>query len=574
MSPTTRDGGSATLVTLVAAGVVFCVAVLAHYEVLSYWFTGGDTLTLIEKSRMRTVEEATQVFTSPLMYGTNFSIIVALFYRPISNLSYALDFALWGLDPFGYHLTDLLLHATAAVLTFAFVRRVAKDTLVGVLAGCLLAIHPITAEVVPTPARRHDVLAVIFVLGSLLFFISAMSATRSRPRRWGLLAGSILSYLLAVGAKEIGVLAPPLVGVWFLLVAYDRGYSVPRTLWRGLKITIPYSIVTFAYLWWRFRVLGGLGGYRGGPWKVHEPLLVIVSKYLLSLVYPVDLADWLLSADFQFVPNVLYVLAPVTLALFVYAFVRVDDYGTLVGSDPGRLAAISIAWLVVLGAIFVGFGRYSLRSGYVALVPTATVLSLLVVTTGRDLRTTDRSSISVSSLGTAAVFCLTGLVVLSLVWVSPLVYPYDDWERAGDVASEALPAAANTYEEGGLPPRSVIAIAGIPRRPGPPAVAAPRPRARTIAYFYANTVASWIRLTHPDSKVATYVGGRLVPLGDEPVDVKATVRQTSDRRHYRMRFRYPRENATNATDTTATANATGAANVISTTSAANTVSGV
>jgi hypothetical protein len=120
----------------------------------------------------------------------------------------------------------------------------------------------------------------------------------------------------------------------------------------------------------------------------------------------------------------------------------------------------------------------------------------------------------------------------------------------------------------------VIAIAGIPRRPGPPAVAAPRPRARTIAYFYANTVASWIRLTHPDSKVATYVGGRLVPLGDEPVDVKATVRQTSDRRHYRMRFRYPRENATNATDTTATANATGAANAISTTSTANTVSGV
>ena len=206
-----------------AAGIVLAVAVLAHYEILSYWFTGSDTLTLIEKSRMRTPAEAWEVFSSPLMYGTNFSIIVALFYRPVANLSYAVDFALWGLDPFGYHLTDLLLHAIASALTFAFVRRVSKDILVGALAGCLFALHPITAEVVPTPARRHDVLATVFVLVSLLLFFRAVARDRLHRGRWGLLAGSVLSYLLAVGAKEIGVLAPPLVGAWFLLVAYDRG---------------------------------------------------------------------------------------------------------------------------------------------------------------------------------------------------------------------------------------------------------------------------------------------------------------------------------------------------------------
>ncbi|PSP75810.1 hypothetical protein BRC86_02965 [Halobacteriales archaeon QS_3_64_16] len=541
-SPTGRGEGSSNLAALVAAGVVVAVAVLTHYEILTYWFTGSDTLTLVEKSRMRTPAEAWTVFSSPLMYGTNFSIIVALFYRPVANLSYAIDFALWGLDPFGYHLTDLLLHAIASVLTFAFVRRVSKDTLVGALAGCLFALHPITAEVVPTPARRHDVLTTIFVLVSLLLFFRVAAENRSRRRRWLFLAGSVFAYLLAVGAKEIGVLAPPLVGAWFLLLAYDRRYSVPEALWRGLKVATPYTLVTLAYLWWRYQVLGGLGGYRGGPWKTSEPLLEVLSKYLLSLLYPVDLAGWLLSYQLPLVPNVLYVLVPVALGLFAYAVVRIEAYRDLLASDRGRLVAISLAWLAVLGAIFVGFGRYSLRSGYVALVPTGALLSLLLVRTGRELYSSDR--LSKGALGTVGIFLLTGALVCSLVFVSPLVYPYDDWERAGDVASEALPAAADTYEREDLPPRSVIAIAGIPRRPGSPGVVAKRPQARTIAFFYANTVASWIRLTHPDSRVATYVGGPTVPIGEQAVNVNATIEQTTDRRHYQLRFRYPPENAT------------------------------
>ena len=111
-----RNGRSTNLATLAAGGLVLCVVLGAHYEVLTYWFTGSDTLTLIEKSRMRSVEEAITVLTSPLMYGTNFSIIVALFYRPVANLSYALDSWLWGLDLFGYHLTGLLLHGSVACL--------------------------------------------------------------------------------------------------------------------------------------------------------------------------------------------------------------------------------------------------------------------------------------------------------------------------------------------------------------------------------------------------------------------------------------------------------------------------
>jgi hypothetical protein len=92
------------------------LAIATHYEVLTYWFTGPDTLTLIETSRIGGSKSAIDTLTKPLMHGTNFVALTGKFYRPVASLSYAIEYWLWGLDPFGYHLTDLLAHATAAVL--------------------------------------------------------------------------------------------------------------------------------------------------------------------------------------------------------------------------------------------------------------------------------------------------------------------------------------------------------------------------------------------------------------------------------------------------------------------------
>jgi len=61
----------------------------------------------------------------------DYSNLRALFlndvFRPVVNISYALDYAFWGLQPFGYHLTSVLLHAMNVVLLFVLVRTLAGD---------------------------------------------------------------------------------------------------------------------------------------------------------------------------------------------------------------------------------------------------------------------------------------------------------------------------------------------------------------------------------------------------------------------------------------------------------------
>ena len=102
--------------------------------------------------------------------------------RPLVNLSYAVDYAIWGLAPFGYHATNLLLHLLNVGLLFAFARRAAADhdepsprafhngreLAVAFTAASLAAVHPLMTQAVGYVAARADLLSGTFVLAVLL----------------------------------------------------------------------------------------------------------------------------------------------------------------------------------------------------------------------------------------------------------------------------------------------------------------------------------------------------------------------------------------------------------------------
>src|SRR5213594_2560684 len=91
-------------------------------------------------------------------------------YQPLSWLTLGLDYALWGMNPAGYHLTSVLLHATNAVLAYALVRTVlrcagapAAGLRAAAAAGALtFAIHPLRVESVAWVTERRDVLCGVF----------------------------------------------------------------------------------------------------------------------------------------------------------------------------------------------------------------------------------------------------------------------------------------------------------------------------------------------------------------------------------------------------------------------------
>src|SRR5213593_2360972 len=118
-------------------------------------------------------------------------------YIPLTWMTFGLDYLLWGMNPLGYHLTSLLLHAANAAVFFFVVRRILTLALpsrserghaLAVSAGfaaLVFAIHPLRAESVAWVTERRDVLSGLFYLSAILVYLRACEReARGRGRYW------------------------------------------------------------------------------------------------------------------------------------------------------------------------------------------------------------------------------------------------------------------------------------------------------------------------------------------------------------------------------------------------------
>jgi len=92
--------------------------------------------------------------------------------RPVRSATYALDHSLWGLDPFGYHLSNVLLHGLVVLALGILVWRLGCRPRVAMLAAALFALHPVGTEAVAYVSGRRDLLAALFSLLATTAYLS------------------------------------------------------------------------------------------------------------------------------------------------------------------------------------------------------------------------------------------------------------------------------------------------------------------------------------------------------------------------------------------------------------------
>ena len=133
---------------------------------------------------------------------------------PLTWLTFGLDYVLWGMNPFGYHLTSLVIFAAnAAALYFVALRLLRLATgfvegtlrLSAVVATLFFAIHPLRAESVGWATERRDVLSGLFYLLTVLLYLKAQDGG---PRRRWMLAGSVGMFALALVSKASVMVLP------------------------------------------------------------------------------------------------------------------------------------------------------------------------------------------------------------------------------------------------------------------------------------------------------------------------------------------------------------------------------
>jgi len=254
-----------------AAGVACALvaAILAVYvQTASFGFSSYDDGIYVSENPVINRGLTADGLREVLLHGHH------LLWTPVTSISYMIGCSLYGLSPAGHHLTSVALHAVAALLLFAALRRLTGALWCSAAVAMLFAIHPLNVESVAWVSGRKNQLYAIFWMLSLLAYarytlIADRPDAPNRPRGMiGTYALLILFHFLGLASKPTHLMLPVvllLLDFWPLR-RFTLNDLVTRTGWaRILRLGIekvPLLALSLAITVWTWGTVAEAGGLR------------------------------------------------------------------------------------------------------------------------------------------------------------------------------------------------------------------------------------------------------------------------------------------------------------------------
>ena len=297
ISNTQSDATSRPVSLYLALGALLVVVALIFANALVNGFVFDDHGHVLADRSFRSLHNLPSILLSS--------------YRPLRDVSYAFDFAIWGDKPFGFHLTSLLFHLGNTVLVFFLMRRIIGQILPASLAALIFAIHPVQVDAVTYISGRRDVLFTLFYLASFLTYLKYRDAIeRRRKARTLIFIGLFLAFwALSLMSKEMAASLPGFIFVWNFceLWDHDSGRWL-RRFWNAFRrafgrdkwFYLAMCLAGPAYLWYQVAIKGGserarLSGfeYWGGSFYANALTAIRVHAwYLKQLVFPTPIVQY------------------------------------------------------------------------------------------------------------------------------------------------------------------------------------------------------------------------------------------------------------------------------------------
>ena len=262
------------IVVIILTGVFACYGGIAKGK-----FLYDDWPFVRDNQVIRQIWPVQRFFTSRYAFSDcgTFNI-----YRPLTPLSYAINLKIHGLNEFGFHMTNILLHCGCSLMLFVVLRRMFGNTLLAGLSAIIFAVHPASTESVSWIAQRSGLL-------SLLFFLLAIrlhqAAIYNIPRRNRMLAWTVLMYACSAFSKEMGITLPAvLLAHDMLLVNKSRRLS-RRTAFAYYGALAGVAVI---FLVARTLVIGGIAQQSWYGGTIYKNILLVIA----SIGFYVRLAVW------------------------------------------------------------------------------------------------------------------------------------------------------------------------------------------------------------------------------------------------------------------------------------------
>lgn len=266
--------------------IIACASIFTYANSLRNGFVWDDILLVVHNDFIKGFRLFPEVFRRPLFYLTNPQY---LYYRPLQTIFNAFDYWVWGLHPFGFHLTNLILHILVACLLYKLAMLLSRDRMAALLTAVLFAVHPAQGFAVNYVSGRADILLALFSLSSLYVFLTAQG-------RHGSCALSVFFFALALLSKEAALVLPLCVIFAHETYAKMESSVAGQALLRARLWYAAFLIIGVFYLVLRKKVFG-LGadilpmqeGRMVAPGTFLFTFAVALAGYLKMLFMPVGL---------------------------------------------------------------------------------------------------------------------------------------------------------------------------------------------------------------------------------------------------------------------------------------------
>lgn len=363
-----RAGGAPSRFLPLSVAAILFVCLLVYGGSLRYGFVSDDLHLIVDRlSAYQKAFPLAEAFTQSFWKGGGYGSLPGEekdYYRPLVTLSYALDARLWGARPWGYHLTNLLLHIVASGLVLRLLLRLGVRRAPALAAALVFAAHPIHVTSVTWISGRTDLLCAVLLLAAydrlaaaidsrMGFPAGATGQTAGRRETEGgrqpdlrRIGSGLLLYVLALFSKEMAIVLPGLLGLHLLLRraqaarAHGAGARGGTSWWIEVAAV---TGVTLAFFLLRAAVLG-LPDFAAGARSPDVPFRPGVLPSVLTWYWRGFLAPGALQLTVPY-PPVASVADPRFLAgmvlLGLHLVVAVS------GLRRGHPAGVAAGWIVI-----------------------------------------------------------------------------------------------------------------------------------------------------------------------------------------------------------------------------------
>lgn len=256
---------------------VFSLLILTAFaNVFSMEFVWDDTVQIRDNTSITNISHIKDVFLEDTGTATSNGEDYTPYYRPLFTISLMIDAFLWGKNPFGYHLTNVLLHLEVTLLLYFSLLLIFNNRMIAMVAAAIFSLHPVHSEAVSYISARTHLLCAFFSLASFYFYVYYKKAKNFRY-----LLATIFFIIFALLSNEMAVSLSAI----FLL--YE--ICIEKRNKRSFFYPACFFILTLTYVILRFIILHN---YTWVDLPMKDRMLTgfdVIIRYLRLLILPVGL---------------------------------------------------------------------------------------------------------------------------------------------------------------------------------------------------------------------------------------------------------------------------------------------